>query len=51
MVLVPSGPEITNMELGMHMSILIRQLNMKCNTRENLTNRERSNPRWGELAR
>ena len=45
------GPEITNMEHGVHASILSRQLNTKGNTRNNVTNRERSNPRWGELAR
>ena len=43
------GPEITDMEHGMHMSILSRQLNTKCNTRDNVTNRERSNPRRGKL--
>ena len=45
------GPEITNLEHRMHTSILSRQLIMKCNTRDNMINRERSKPRWGKLAR
>ena len=45
------GPEITDMEHRVHTSILSRKLNTKCNTRDNVANRERSNPRRGELAR
>ena len=45
------GPEVINMEHGVHASILSRQLDMKDNTRDNVTNRERSNSRWGEFVR
>ena len=45
------GPEITNMEYEVHSFILSRKLNTKVNIRNNVTNRERSNPRWGELTR
>ena len=45
------GPEIANMEPGVHTSMLSRQLATECNTRDNVTSRERFNPRWGELAR
>ena len=49
-ILSPSGAG-DNMEHGVHTFILSRQLNTKCNTRDNVTNKEKSNPRWGELAR
>ena len=43
--------EIAYMEHRVHTAILSRQLNTKSNTRDNVANRERSNPRRGELAR
>ena len=45
------GLEITKMEHKVHIAILSRQPNMKCNTGDNVTNRERSNPTWDEIAR
>ena len=50
-VLGPSGAKITNMEHGVHTSILTRQLNTKGNTRDNVAKRERPNPRLGKLAK
>ena len=50
-VLEPVGLEITNIKHKVHMPILSRQLNIKCSTGDNITHRERFNPRWGELVR
>ena len=45
------GHSGTSIEHWVYTTILSWQLNMKCNTGDNVTNRERSNPILGKLAR
>ena len=43
--------EITNMEYRVDAPILLRQINMICNPRNNASDGKRSNPTWSELTR
>ena len=43
--------EIVNMEYGVDAPILIQQVDMICNPRNNATDGKISNPMWNELRR
>ena len=43
--------EIANMEYRVDVPILVWQVNMICNLRNNATNGTRSNPTWSKLTR